>query len=78
MSIISTYIRYPKRQKVVKQLKQKIIVAPNELEKRLVRYDLYQYLTDEYRQGHLLLKEQRSSTAQLGYTDVYRSASKAS
>lgn len=59
MSIISTYIRYPKRQKVVKQLKQKIIVAPNELEKRLVRYDLYQYLTDEYRQGHLLLKEQR-------------------
>lgn len=60
MSIISAYIRYPKRQKVVKLLKQKIKSASDEQERRMARYNLYQYLTDEYRHGRLLLREQKN------------------
>ena len=58
--MISAYIQYPKRRKVVKLLKQKIKSASDEQERRLARYSLYQYLIDEYRHGRLLLKEQRN------------------
>ena len=60
MSIISALIRYPNRLKVVKLLKQKIKSAFDEQERRLARYSLYQYLMDEYRHGHLLLKDQKN------------------
>ena len=60
MSIISALIRYPNMLKVVKLLKQKIKSAFDEQERRLARYSLYQYLMDEYRHGHLLLKDQKN------------------